>query len=234
MSAQTVDLQSAFVLQHRPYRESSVLLEVFTRDFGIVSMLAKGVRKEKSKMAGLLLPFTQLNVSYLDRHELKVLGHAEFVASYPLQRLALYCGFYVNELLQKFLHRNDPHQELFEGYLACLHGLSNTHLIEQTLRYFELSVLQESGYGVELDLDSRTGAPVQGRCRYSFLPDSGLIEDANGKVSGATLQLLAARALLDHESLNEAKWLLRAMLEVHLRGRPLKSRDVLSNIVKHL
>ncbi len=234
MSQQAVYLQPAFVLQHRPYRESSLLLELFTRDFGIVSVLAKGVRKEKSTMAGVLLPFTLLNVSFLDRHELKTLSQAEFVVSYPLQRLALYCGFYVNELLQRFLHRHDPHGSLFEAYRNCLRDLADADAIEQTLRYFELRVLEECGYGIDLEVDSRTGVDVADGRRYRFVADLGVVEDASGQVGGETLRRLAAMAPLGPQHRLEAKCLLRAMLDAHLSGRPLKSRDVLGKIIKYL
>ena len=105
MTGYMVHLQPGFILQQRPYRETSVLLDVFTRDFGVITLLAKGVRKEKSKTAGLLLPFALLQLSYVDKNELKLLNQVEFQDVYALERLALYCGFYVNELLQTFLHK---------------------------------------------------------------------------------------------------------------------------------
>lgn len=234
MSEAVVYLQPALILQHRPYRESSLLLEVFTRDFGIVSVLAKGVRKEKSKTAGLLLPFSLLNISYLDKSELKILIKAEFVSNCPLQRLALYCGFYVNELVRKFLHNHDPHPELFIRYQQCLQNLSSTGSVEEVLRYFELDLLMETGYGAELDVDGGTGGTVTNQQRYSFSPGFGMIADDSGLVSGKTLLLLAARTTLDDTSLLEAKHLLRKMLDAHLQGRPLKSREVLAKIIKYL
>lgn len=234
MSGTVVYLQPALILQHRPYRESSLLLEVFTRDFGIVSVLAKGVRKEKSKLAGLLLPFALLNISYLDRNELKTLIQAEYLGSYPLQRLALYCGFYVNELVQKFLHKHDPHPELFVRYQRCLQDLSQADSVEQTLRYFELDLLTETGYGAQLHFDGNTGDSVQDRRRYDFSPGLGMIENAGGLVSGETLRMLAGQAPLHGAALSEAKQLSRKMLDVHLQGRPLKSRDVLAKIIKYL
>ena len=230
MSASAVYLQPSFILQHRPYRESSLLLEVFSRDYGIVPILAKGVRKEKSKLAGILLPFTLLRISYLDTHELKTLTEAEFVYSYPLQRLSLYCGFYVNELLQVFLHRHDPHPELFQCYQACLTDLLAGQTIQQTLRYFELSVLEESGYGVEFDLEQE----MRTYQRYDFLSGVGLIANNKGCVSVETLRLLAGKSPLSDAALPEAKLLLRKMLDEHLQGRPLKSRDVLAKIIKYL
>ena len=234
MSEQAVCLQPGFILQQRAYRESSVLLELFTRDHGIVSLLAKGVRKQKSPLAGVLLAFTELKVSYLGRHELKTLTQAEYVQHFDLQRLALYCGFYVNELLQKFLYRHDPHPVLFDAYQRCLQQLASDAPIEQTLRYFELSVLQESGYGFDLSCDALRGGEVDSKRRYRYRADVGMVEDEAGTVSGKTLQRLAQRAALEPPELSEAKALLRVVVDHHLHGRPLKSREVLGNIIRYL
>ncbi len=229
-----VYLQPALILQHRPYRETSLLLDVFTRDFGIISVLAKGVRKQKSKLAGVLLPFLLLNISYLDKTELKTLTQAEYVGSYPMQRLALYCGFYVNELLQIFLHKNDPYPELFSRYQSCLQTLSLAETIEETLRYFELDLMLETGYGVQLDIDSNSGITVQYQRRYNFVPGFGMVEEDGGLFSGQTLLTLAERAPLYGIALSEAKLLSRKTLDAFLQGRPLKSREVLAKIIQYL
>lgn len=229
-----VQLQPALILEHRPYRESSLLLEVFTRDFGILPVLAKGVRKEKSKTAGLLLPFTLLNISFLDKNELKVLTQTEYAGSYRLQRLALYCGFYINELLQKFLHKHDPHPDLFERYQSCLLELSEADVVEQCLRYFELDLLQETGYGAELAWDCATETAVLPQLRYNFSPGLGMVAAADGVVSGLTLNLLAMKAPLNGSALAEAKQLSRKMLDSSLQGKALKSREVLAKIIKYL
>lgn len=234
MGESAVYLQPAYILQHRPYRESSVLLEVFTRDFGIVSMLAKGVRKEKSKMAGVLQPFSLLMLSYLDKHELKVLTQAEYVYSHSLRRLGLYCGFYVNELVQMLLHKHDPHPDLFFRYQACLNALLDDESIEQGLRYFELDLLDQAGYGVQLDVEQIANMHIDIRRRYKFVSGLGMVEDNEGCVGGETLLALAARKPLHGVALAEAKQLLRNMLNVHLHGRPLKSRDVLAKIIRYL
>lgn len=234
MSESAVHLQPAFILQHRPYRETSLLMEVFTRDFGIVPVLAKGVRKEKSKWAGLLTPFSLLQISYLDKTELKIFTQAELVSHFPLQKLALYCGFYVNELLQAFLHRYDPHAYLFESYQACLVDLMHSQTIEQTLRYFELDLLEETGYGVQLDSQQLNNQTIQPLQRYNFVAGDGIVADSMGIVSGATLMTLNVKASLTGAALNESKLLLRKMLEVHLQGKPLKSRHVLANIIRYL
>ncbi|MCK9608574.1 MAG: DNA repair protein RecO [Methylomonas sp.] len=233
MSESAVYLQPAFILQHRPYRETSRLLEVYTRDFGIVSVLAKGVRQQKSKLAGMLLPFSLLHISYLDKSELKILTQTEFVCNYALQRLALYCGFYLNELLQRFLFRNDPHPELFAGYQACLGELREGLNIEQALRYFELEVLEACGYAVDLVVDHRD-QEVDRLSRYSFKANVGLVEDGEGCISGASLRMLSVKTQLQGAALLEAKQFLRAMLDVHLQGKPLQSREVLAKMIKYL
>lgn len=234
MPESAVYLQPAFIIQHRPYRETSLLLDVFTRDFGRVPMLAKGVRKEKSKWAGLLTPFSLLQLSYLDKNELKILTQTELVSCFPLQRLALYCGFYINELLQIFVHRHDPHPELFACYQACLLDLMHNDTIEQSLRYFELNLLEETGYGVALNSEAMSNQAIQPLQRYNFAAGNGMIADKSGIVSGATLMTLNAKAPLAGPALSEAKQLLRKMLEVHLQGKPLKSRNVMASVMRYL
>lgn len=233
MAEFAVYLQPAFILQHRPYRESSVLLEVFTRDFGIVTVLARGVRKEKSKTAGLLQPFSLLLLSYLDKNELKILTAAEMVSFFSLQRLSLYCGFYVNELVQRFLHKHDPHTDLFIRYQACLQTLMASDAIEQSLRYFELDLLEEVGYGIQLDLVAGRDT-VQCDHYYDFQAELGIVEDQGGSISGQALLALSHREALLGATLSEAKLLTRKMLDVHLQGRPLKSRAVVANVIRYL
>lgn len=233
MSESAVYLQPAFIIQHRPYREASVILQVFTRDFGMVSVLAKGVRKAKSKQAGILLPFTRLRLSYLDKGELKVLIQAEYEQAFSLQKMALYCGFYANELVQAVVQMHDASPELFGEYQACLQALQAGTAIEQALRYFELALLNEMGYGVQLDLDC-LGRPVDGLQRYAFLPDIGLQAEPDGAVAGLTLLALAGKQRLGKTEQGEAKRLLRSMLDACLNGRPLKSREVLAKVMGYL
>jgi DNA repair protein RecO (recombination protein O) len=112
--------------------------------------------------------------------------------------------------------------------------LSANANIEQTLRHFELDLLQETGYGVELDLDSRSGEVIVDNQRYRFAAGVGMLADAGGEVDGVTLRLLATHSPLAGYNLAEAKVLLRKMLDAHLQGRPLKSREVLGKIIKYL
>ena len=229
-----VYLQPALILQQRPYRETSLLLEVFSRDFGILPMLAKGVRKPKSKLAGVLQPFQLVRLTFLDQNALKLLTEAELVESYPLQKLGLYCGFYLNELLQKFLHHHDPYPELFDNYRHSLQALQQPLAIETTLRYFELELLSQTGYAPELTIDSCSQLPVSPELRYNYQSGQGLTAAHLGHIAGRTLLQLAQRQALDNMAMVEAKRLLRILLDEHLQGKPLQSREVLAKMLKYL
>jgi DNA repair protein RecO (recombination protein O) len=228
-------LQPAFILQQRKFKETSLILDVLTRDFGRVSLLAKGVRKAKSKTAGVLQPFVPLAVSYLGKTELKTLTHVEIKPPFiPLQGLALYCGFYVNELVAFFLHQYDPHPEVFAYYGDCLNCLSDSSKIEEALRIFELDLMEAVGYGFQLDYDFHHEKSVQPLTHYHFYPEQGPIEALDGHYSGATLLALKSREFSDPQVLSEAKILMRTAIAVYLQGRPLKSRAVINNIIHHL
>lgn len=202
MSHSQVLLQTAFILQHRKYRESSLILDVLTRDYGIISILARGVRKSKSKTAGVLLAFTGLKISYIDKHELKILTHVELAeTSIKLEKISLYCGFYVNELLTHFLHKNDPHPEVYQAYKQCLVSLSQTQNTEQILRFFELDLIEYIGYGFDLSINTKNEEPVVASQKYYYDPEVGLVDSETGYISGTTLRSLALRENLNTQGL---------------------------------
>jgi len=235
MTDNTVYLQPAFILQQRKFKETSLIIDVLTRDFGRVSLLAKGVRKAKSKTAGLLQPFIPLTLSYFGKAELKILTDVEITQPYlQLQGLALYCGFYVNELVECFLHRYDPHPEVFAYYGQCLSRLSDSSKIETALRIFELDLLDAVGYGLQLDYDFHNEKAVHPSTKYHFNAEQGPIEALDGPFAGKTLQALKSREFTDPQALLEAKMLMRTVIAVYLHGKPLKSRTVINKIIQHL
>jgi DNA repair protein RecO (recombination protein O) len=235
MTDSAVYLQPAFILQQRKFKETSLILDVLTRDFGRVSLLAKGVRKAKSKTAGILQPFIPLAVSYLGKTELKTLTHVEIIPPFiQLQGLALYCGFYVNELVACFLHQYDPHPEVFAYYGDCLNCLSDSSKIEEALRIFELDLMEAVGYGLQLDYDCQHEKSVQPLTHYHFNAEQGPIEAPDGHFSGKTLLALKSREFTDHQVLSKAKMLMRTAIAVYLQGRPLKSRAVINKIINYL
>lgn len=233
MTANGVYLQPGFVLQHRHYRETSVILDVLTQDYGRISVLAKGVRKAKSKTAGLLQPFVPLKLSFLGKSELKLLTHVEMdVPAIPLTGLALYCGFYVNELVSRFLHPHDPHPEVFIDYRDCLVRLGGKQSLEAALRSFELALMCHSGYGLQLDYDFYHDQPVEPGKKYHFNAEQGPVAAEHGLFSGQTLQAMTRKDFTQPQVLSEAKLLMRAVIDTHLQGHALKSRTVINQLIK--
>jgi len=228
-------LQPAFILQHRKYRESSLIIDVLTRDYGLVSILARGVRKPKSKTAGLLLAFSALKLSYMGRNELKILTHVELHEMLPrLTGISLYCGFYINELVGYLLHKHDPHPEVYTEYQRCLALMAENQNTEQVLRFFELNLIEYIGYGFQLTVDFKTDELVQVVKKYCYSVGSGMVASENGYVSGETLIALEARQSLNEQALYEAKQLMRRIIDFQLQGKTLKSRAVLAKIIKQL
>ncbi len=238
MTESAVYLQPAFILQQRKYRETSLIIDALTRDFGRVSVLAKGVRKIKSKSAGILQPFIPLSMSYVGKAELKTLSAVERradsdekIRAYSgLQGLALYCGFYINELVTCFLHKYDPHPEVFDYYSECLFALADgSGGREAALRQFELNLMENVGYGLALELDE-TGKAIKPSAKYGFNVGRGAVESVNGAFAGKTLLALSTGELTDPQVLSEAKILMRSVIDVYLQGRQLKSRAVIHKV----
>lgn len=234
MSRSAVLLQPAFILQHREYRETSLILDVLTRDYGVLSILAKGARKKKSRQGGLLMPFIALNISFQGNSDLKILTGSEILCTYRLTGLAVFCGFYLNELMYYFLHRNDPHPELYDDYQRCLQNLKDAADFEFTLRTFELRLLEQIGYGLPLSYDSGDNMPVVKQARYRYQAGVGVVRSQDGYICGSTLLALQSGSPLSSLELAEAKRLLRTVLDDLLQGRELKSRAVLASISRYL
>ncbi len=228
-SAQT---DQAYILHSRPYRNTSLLLEVFSAQHGRLSMLAKGARTPKSPMYAVLQPFHTLYMSWGGRGELSVLYKAEAVAI-PLELSGeqLFNGFYLNELLVRLLHRHDTHPGLFQLYAETLQQLTCDTLHDVTLRYFELQLLEELGYGLNLTLDVLTQEPVSAPQSYHYYVERGPIPAATTQtnvltLSGGTLLALANRHLIDPQQRHEAKLLMRVVLDHHLGSKPIKTREL--------
>jgi DNA repair protein RecO (recombination protein O) len=233
MNDNIVYSQSAYVLQQKNYRESSLLIDALTCDAGRISLVAKGVRKAKSKTLGLLRPFNELSLSYVGRAELKTLTDAEIIhANFSLSGLAVYCGYYVNELVFNFLHKYDPHPELYVSYRQCLLGLAQGERIEAVLRNFELNLLESIGYGINIDVAEQN--PIANDKKYRFNKDYGFIEDKYGTFEGQQLLAVRQRRFNEIDVLRSAKIMMRTIIDIHLNDKPLKSRSVLNSVMKHL
>lgn len=220
------------VLHTRPYSESSLLADLFTRAHGRLTVLAKGARRLKSRQRGALQPFRLLAAGWAGRGELPVLVQAEPVAgAVELRGDRRFCGFYVNELLVKLLHRHDPHPRLFDVYHETLLALAGAAQPEATLRLFERELLRELGFGLNLEHEADTRLPLRPEIRYCYLPARGAVRRYAGgaedvTVSGAALLALAAGDLHGDETLRETKALMRTVLGYHLQGRQLHARSL--------
>jgi DNA repair protein RecO (recombination protein O) len=223
-------LAPAYLLHQYAYRDTSRILEVFTREHGRLTLFARGANGAKSSLKGLLRPFQGLLVSWVGKTEACQLAGAEIDGALTnLAKERLMSGFYLNELLLKLTERCDPHPEIFDAYRRCIEALAGGAAEEVALRCFEKRLLDNLGYGLEL---SRTadGEPVSRDGYYRFAAERGpqpCVADAPGAIYGRSLADLDAESFDDARSLRDAKRVLRSALDACLDGRVLKSREVM-------
>lgn len=224
-----IEQQPAFILHGRAWRETSMLLECFTRDFGRIGLVARGVRKERSRLPrALLQPLTAVSLGWSGAGELATLTGVEARAA-PL-RLAgetLLCGLYLNELLLRLTVRHDPHPRLFDAYERTLERLAAGDAATWTLRRFERDVLDDVGYGLNLSADAVSGAEVDAARYYGYRHEVGPVEWSGSgdgpRVSGAALIALAEdRPPADADLPPLRRWL-RAVIAAHLDGGELQA-----------
>ncbi len=224
-------LEPAYVLHRRPYSNSSLLVELFGPQSGRVVAVARGAQRGAS--AGMLQPFRPLLVQVAGKGEVKTLAAAEARGrAFALAGRRLYCGLYLNELLLRLVGREDPCLELFAAYGAALSELSGEGEEDQVLRRFEVRLLQALGFGLLLDREPESGAAVQPERWYAYRVEHGpsAVADPHGApIRGRTLLALAAGGSLTGDGRREARDLMRRILDHHLGGRPLKSRELFRN-----
>ena len=231
------DAQPAFVLHHYPFRETSLVIETFTRDFGRVALMARGARRPKSALRGVLLAFQPLLIGWSGKSELRTLHKAERQGGYlPLKGLSLICGFYLNELLLKLLPRDDPHDRLFATYQETLDALSMNGNHAVILRGFEKKLLRELGYALTLDLDVASGQPVAAERRYTYVIERGPVAlDGVGRQNEVEL---SGQTLIDMQSDNytsavtqqQSKALMRMLINHYLGNQVLHTRSLLRDL----
>jgi DNA repair protein RecO (recombination protein O) len=231
-----INNESGFILHTYPFKETSVVAEVFTRSHGRVALIARGARRPASALRGLMQPFTPLLLSWFGKSELKTLHAAEWQGGLVApQGRALMCGFYLNELLLRLLARGDAHELLYERYVDTLEQLAGETDFERILRRFEKNLLSEIGYGATFDVDADSGAPIDPAARYVFQPERGALH-ALGQpgcpVSGQTLLDLAADRFERQTTLAEAKALMRTLINHTLGAKPLYTRQLLRELTE--
>ncbi len=224
-------LQPAFILHRRPYLNTSLLLETFSREQGRLGLVARGASAPRSRLKGLLQPFTPLLLSWTGAGELATLTGAEEAGRpVPLPPNRVLAGLYVNELLVRLLPRQDAQPGLFAAYEAVLAELATADGEEPPLRRFEKKLLEELGYGLTLDREAASGVPIVAEERYRYVLDRGPLAASQSRtgvpISGRGLLALRDGILVDPTVLKEVKRLTRAALAEQLRGRTLKTREL--------
>lgn len=240
MAQARIDNEPAFVLHTYPFRETSLVVEVFTRHHGRMALVARGARRPRSALRGQVQPFTPLLLSWFGKSEVRTLHGAEWRGGLaPLAGMPLLCGFYLNELLLKLLARDDPHEALFDYYQATLSELSQLadNGLERVLRRFERHLLSEIGYAATFHEEAETAQPVREEQAYYFVPERG---PYSGGGNGGIGIPVSGRTLLDMDqdrfdspvTRSEAKQLMRALINHHLGGKPLYTRQMLKELIE--
>lgn len=232
-----INQEPAWLLHHRPFRDTSRILELLTREHGRLSLVARGSRSAKSRLRGLLRPFMPLAISWFSRSEMGTLTGAEIAgAPVSLAGDALLSGYYLNELLMNLLHRHDPQPEIFDAYATTVRSLAGSEQIAPQLRQFEMELLRMLGYGLILNHDNTSLAELVPEQRYEYRVEQGPtpVGDRDGPMVfyGKELEGIGRRAFAEGNVLDCANRLLRGVIAYHLDGKELKSRKVLRDIRK--
>lgn len=237
-----VDTELAYILHKRPFRDTSQILDVFSRDHGRISLMSRGSRGAKTKSGSLLQLFRPLLVSWQGRGEMPFLNNAEMANIAPprLTGQASISALYINELLVYLLHKNDVHADIFDRYHACLYALGQAAEIEISLRLFEKDLLQALGFGLNLVTDADSGEAVQNNRQYVYYFEHGPVLCETGQVSmdkpvisGDSLVAYSQNRLDSRQQFMEIKRLMRYILNGHLGQRQLKSRELFRRPVIH-
>lgn len=237
-----VNTQIAYILHKRAYRETSSIVEVLTRDYGRVSLMARGSRGARSKTAGSLLLFTPLVISWQGKGSLPYLKSVERadLKAPILKNKPLLSAMYINELLMYLLHKDDVQEAVFKHYHDCLYSLQNHENLEITLRKFEIKLLELLGFGLNLLTEADTGEPVQAELNYHYHVEHGAVKVFQSaaasvpEISGSCLLALAEeqyQKIAENSSqLVELKRLMRYIINHHLGNKKLKSRELFTPV----
>jgi DNA repair protein RecO (recombination protein O) len=248
-------MDRGYVLHSYPYRETSLILQVWTEKHGRLGLVAKGARRPKSASRAVLVPFQPLSLDWFGRGELRTLKTAEpYAPATPLAGNSLLSAFYLNELLLKLTTRDDPHEGLFEAYdeaITALRSISRTaHIeprtssleprasnLEPILRRFELRLLQELGYALEMVREAGHGPPIAAEREYFYVVERGAVAATEGETPGNAVRL-RGQTLIDLErgrfedaaTVSQAKQLMRLLINHSLNGQELATRAIVRDL----
>lgn len=235
-----VHQQAAYILVNRPYSETSWIVDVFSRDYGRLTLMAKGARRIKSKLKGTLLPFQPTLISWTGKGEMPTLTSAEIdqrefnLIDHELFADARVCGFYCNELIARLLHRHDPHPQLFDHYHTTMLGLARADVADHlanAMRDFERIVMKETGYGVSFQFEADGKTEIEATAHYLFQPSQGFVKTAGAQhdsISGRAIRLIGSGSIATHssEDASREKRLMRDILRHTLGPGKIVSREL--------
>ena len=229
--------EPGFVLHSYPYKETSLIVDVFSRDHGRIALIAKGAKRPHSTLRGVLQTFQPLAVSWSGKSEVRTLTGAEWVGGMlPLEKSALLCGFYLNELLVKLLARDDAHPALFDHYVATLNQLAHNEPAPIVLRMFERALLKETGVANDFTFCTTTRSAVDPQQTYVLDPERGArvahAADVWPRVAGKTLLDMEREDYSDSTTQLQSKFLMRFLLAHHLGGAQLNTRQILIDLTQ--
>jgi DNA repair protein RecO (recombination protein O) len=229
------DNKPVYVLHTYPFRETSLVVELFTREFGRVSALAKGARRPRAAMRGMLQSFQPLIATWSGKAELKNLHGVEWRGGlHVLHGQALICGFYLNELMLRLLPREDAHEALFEHYEEALRALAREEEQSIVLRRFETRLLQELGYALPLDHEAENATPIEPEQWYCFVLERGPVRleagESGVQLLGKTLLDMGLDDYSDPQTQQQSKQLMRALVSHYLGEKPLYTRQLLIDL----
>ncbi len=229
-----VEAQKSYVLHTYPYSETSLIVDIFSANFGRQSLIAKGARRPRSALRGLLLTFCPLELSWSGKGEVRTLTKAEWLGGLPLLTgKALFCGYYLNELLMGLLAKEDAHEDLFNAYEKALYAFSGG-VNEADLRVFEYQLLQQLGYGLTLRHDA-FGQPIEAEAHYIYEIEHGakkldFADAAQHPISGQTLLDLQQGDFTNAQTMKEAKGLMRHVISHYTGGYALETRKIFAEL----
>jgi DNA repair protein RecO (recombination protein O) len=238
-------MDRGYVLHSYPYRETSLILQVWTQKHGRLGLVAKGARRPKSASRAVLVPFQSLSLSWFGRGELRTLKTAEAEApATPLAGSSLLSAFYLNELLLKLTTRDDPHEGLFAAYdeaIIAMRAISRFEAVasglEPVLRRFELRLLQELGYALEMAREAGHGPAIAAEREYFYVVERGAVAAGGGDTPGNAVRL-RGQTLIDLErgrfedpaTVAQAKQLMRLLINHSLNGQELATRAIVRDL----
>lgn len=230
-----VHQQQAYILLNRPYTETSWIVEVFSKDFGRLALMAKGARRIKSHLKGILLPFQPVLLSWSGKGEIPTLTSAEIDQSmfnlieHELRGDALVCGFYCNELIANLLHRHDPHKQLFNDYhhaIMALNNASEDDNLSEALRDFEQKLMKEIGYEVSFEFEADSKTPIDSAGHYRFQASQGFLRVGSNQAGAITGDVILNMVNKSSSNSSLGKHLMRDILSQTLGSKKIVSREL--------